>query len=73
MKKSLGALALMQIGVMLVAPLVICLLAGLWLDTRFGTTPLLLLLGIVVGVAAGGLSVYRLIGRVNEEVGVSDQ
>jgi F0F1-type ATP synthase assembly protein I len=38
---------------------VVFLLAGLWLDRRLGTSPLLTLFGALLGAFLGGLSMYR--------------
>ena len=38
---------------------VLFLLAGLWLDRKLGTSPLLTLVGALLGAFLGGLSMYR--------------
>jgi ATP synthase protein I len=38
-------------------------LGGHWLDERFGTNPILLLVGLFLGLAAGAIAVWRLINR----------
>jgi F0F1-type ATP synthase assembly protein I len=45
----------MQFGI----SLILATLAGSWLDRKFGTSPALLLAGMVVGAAAGFYSMYR--------------
>jgi F0F1-type ATP synthase assembly protein I len=47
------------LGFELVVPLLVGLFGGQWLDRRFGTAPWLLLTGVIVGAAAGVLSLYR--------------
>ena len=47
------------LGFELVAPLLVGLFGGQWLDRRFGTPPWLLIAGVLVGAAAGVLSLYR--------------
>jgi len=47
------------IGFDLVVPLLVGVFGGRWLDRRVGTTPWLVLVGAVLGAAAGMLSVYR--------------
>ena len=38
---------------------VLFLLVGLWVDGKIGTSPLLTVLGALVGAGLGGLSMYR--------------
>ena len=40
-------------------PLLVGLFGGQWLDRRFGTTPWLVLIGALLGAAAGMLNLYR--------------
>jgi F0F1-type ATP synthase assembly protein I len=48
-----------SIGIELVVSVVLGLLAGAWLDRRFGTGPWLTLLGIAIGSAAGFRSLLQ--------------
>ena len=52
-----------EIGFVLLATTLAGSLAGHWLDTQVGTTPLFLLVGLLGGLAAGARFVYRLINR----------
>ena len=56
-KSTQRALALVSgLGFAIAVPLAAFTVGGLWLDDRFGTSPLFLLVGIIVGLAsAGGL------------------
>ena len=47
------------LGFELVVPLLLGLFGGRWLDRRFGTAPWLLLVGALLGAAAGMLNLYR--------------
>jgi F0F1-type ATP synthase assembly protein I len=47
------------LGFEIVVPLFMGLFGGQWLDRRFGTAPWLLLAGVIIGAAAGALSLYR--------------
>jgi F0F1-type ATP synthase assembly protein I len=38
---------------------------GYFLDNRFGTSPWLLLTGIIIGTAGGFVYLYRLMSRLN--------
>lgn len=47
------------VGLQFAASIVIFLLVGQWLDDRLGTEPWLLIVGVMVGAAAGFFSLYR--------------
>ena len=49
-------------GLLLGGPL-IGYLAGHWLDNRFGTDPLLAVVGMVMGLAAAGIEIYNLVKK----------
>lgn len=53
--------------------LVVCTLAplglGLWLDRRFGTTPLFLVSLAFVGIVAATIGIVRITGRALEALG----
>ncbi len=49
-----------QIGFLVVGPIVVCLLIGLWLDSVFHTSPFLLILGAVIGFSGGMYSAYKM-------------
>lgn len=48
-----------QMTVLLVGPVVVFLLLGLWLDNLFGTSPLFIILGVIIGFAGSIFNVYR--------------
>jgi F0F1-type ATP synthase assembly protein I len=41
----------------------LCLLGGNWLDQRWGTSPLLLILGVFLGAGAGFYNLYKVLTR----------
>jgi F0F1-type ATP synthase assembly protein I len=47
------------LGLQLAASILLFLYLGRWLDTRLGTAPLLLVIGVFVGAAGGFYSLYR--------------
>ena len=47
--------------------LLIPLLVGIWLDKRFGTTPLFILIGAVLGISAATIGVARMTIRTFAE------
>ena len=57
----LEAMKYAQIGTMLVAPMGVLGGIGYWLDRRLGSAPWLLLLGLILGMAAGFVSFLRLV------------
>lgn len=55
--KSVGRY--LDLGMRLALSLIIGVVIGRWADNRLGTSPLFLLLGLLIGVTAGFLTVYR--------------
>jgi F0F1-type ATP synthase assembly protein I len=55
--KSVGGY--LDLGLRLTLSLIIGVVAGRWGDDKLGTSPLFLLLGLIIGMAAGFLTVYR--------------
>jgi ATP synthase protein I len=47
------------VGLQFAASIVLFLFLGQWLDSRLGTEPWLLLIGVFVGAGAGFYSLYR--------------
>lgn len=41
-----------QIGLLMAIPIFLCIFGGIWLDERFGTSPLFLIIFIILGVMA---------------------
>lgn len=57
-KSGLSNLVLItQLGINVMTPVFLCILAGSWIDKKFGTSTILIFL--VLGVLSGGLSAYR--------------
>jgi len=52
-----------EIGIILLVTTLAGALGGHWVDLQLGVTPLFLLVGLLGGLAAGALVVYRLISR----------
>jgi ATP synthase protein I len=59
------------LGCSIVAALVLCIGGGVWLDSRFGTTPVLTFVGIALGLAAAGYQLWELakVGSKTEQAG----
>ena len=52
------------LGVEFAAAVLVCLFAGRWLDERWGTTPFLLLGGILLGMTAGFVHFFRAVSHI---------
>lgn len=58
----------LHIGAFVAGSAVAFILAGVWLDRKFGTIPLFILLGVFCSFAASGFEVYRIIRAVNKRL-----
>ncbi|MDQ3524498.1 MAG: AtpZ/AtpI family protein [Chloroflexota bacterium] len=67
--RALGAVS--GLGCSIVASLVIFIVGGIFLDQFLGTTPILTLIGVAVGLVAAGYQLYELtlIGRKDRPSG----
>jgi ATP synthase protein I len=54
------------IGPLLVASVLVGYLIGTWLDSKLGTSPWLLVLGVLLGTAAGFVNLVRLLQNLGE-------
>jgi F0F1-type ATP synthase assembly protein I len=52
-----------EIAILLLVTTLLGVLAGYWLDQQLGTLPVLVVAGLLIGFAMGGVGVYRLITR----------
>jgi ATP synthase protein I len=59
------------LGCSIVAALILCIGGGVWLDSRFGTSPVLTFAGIALGLAAAGYQLWELakVGSKTEQAG----
>lgn len=60
---DLKMLALLQVGTVLVGGIALGYLGGAWLDRRWGTSPWLVVGGVVLGSLAGFIDLFRTISR----------
>lgn len=57
----------MGLGLQFVIAILLFLYAGMWLDKKFGTAPWLLLVGALIGAAAGFYSLWRAMAEENRK------
>lgn len=66
--KPLKALAyLTQLGLNIVTPLILCILAASWLKARFGFGNKIMLAGVIIGAASGYYTLFKFIKAVNKD------
>ena len=61
MERWIVALRLVGVGFFIGGSLLLGTLAGLWLDSKFGTRPIIMLLGLFLGLAIAGFGVYQML------------
>ena len=61
MSRWIAALRLTGVGFFIGVCIVLGILAGLWIDTKLGTEPVFILVGLVIGVAVAVYGVYRML------------
>ena len=65
--RDLGAFSLLAaIPALLIAGPAVGFLAGRWLDEKFETEPLYLIIGIVLGFASAGFEIYKLVKKAEQ-------
>lgn len=58
-------LSLLNLGWVFLATMGLCVFGGLWVDKRFDTAPLFILIGVFLGFAASGYSFYQTLRKLN--------
>jgi F0F1-type ATP synthase assembly protein I len=64
-RRLTAAARLASVGIEFSVSTVVGLLGGQWLDTKLGTTPYLMLVGLILGVIAGGRSLLSAARKAN--------
>jgi ATP synthase protein I len=72
-KRAYNALSASSVGLELGIAVIVGLLGGMWLDNRFGTTPWLMLVLLVLGLVAGFRNVLRAVERAERAGAAQDQ
>ncbi len=57
----IAALRLIGVGFFIGVSIVLGVTAGLWLDTRFDTSPILVIVGLLLGIAVAFYGVYQML------------
>ncbi len=75
MKKSvLTALAMVtQFGITVITPILLCVLAALWLKNKFGLGDFTVVLGILIGVGAAVMSMMKMIKQMGDMTKEDDE
>lgn len=56
-----------ELGYTIAIPIAVLGFGGAWLDKKFGTSPLLILIGIALSITISGIAVYRKVKRISLE------
>lgn len=68
MKKSVfSALTMVsQFGIGTITPMLLCIFAALWLKNRFGLGDYVVLIGIILGIGSGFMSMMKMIRQMSK-------
>jgi F0F1-type ATP synthase assembly protein I len=58
-------LSLLNLGWVFLATMGLCVFGGLWMDKRYGTAPVFILTGVLIGFAVSGYSFYKTLRKLN--------
>lgn len=61
MDKRLAALGLLGVGFFVAGSIILGVVGGRWLDTKFGSEPLWLIIGLLLGVLVAFYGVYSML------------
>lgn len=59
--RMLPALRLIGVGFFIAGSILLGVVAGLWLDDRFNTSPVLVIIGLLAGITVAFYGVYRML------------
>ena len=66
---TLSAGVLLQLSFAIVVAILVPLLIGIWIERTFNTGPLVILALVVIGVALGAATVYKIVKDAYAELG----
>ena len=61
MSRTIAALRLIGVGFFIGVSIVLGVTAGLWLDNRFDTSPVLALIGLLLGIVVAFYGVFQML------------
>ncbi|MEE8318825.1 MAG: AtpZ/AtpI family protein [Dehalococcoidales bacterium] len=61
MSRTIAALRLIGVGFFIGVSIVLGVVAGLWLDNRFDTGPVLAIIGLLLGIAVAFYGVFQML------------
>ena len=67
MNRWLAALKLVGVGWYISGSILLGILAGRWLDSKFDTEPLLVIVGLILGLTIAFYGVYRMLPNVRKK------
>ncbi|HEY1550012.1 MAG TPA: AtpZ/AtpI family protein [Kofleriaceae bacterium] len=72
-RRAFNQLSASSVGLELGVAVIVSLLFGMWLDTKAGTTPWLMLAFLVIGLVAGFRNVLRAVKRAEAAAELDDE
>ena len=64
---------LMGLGLQFVVAILLCLYAGMWLDSKLHTAPWMMLIGALVGASAGFYAMFRVLMSADKRMDEEDK
>ena len=61
MNRRAAALRLVGVGWFIGISILLGVLAGLWLDNKYNTRPLFIIIGLIIGLIVAGYGVYQML------------
>ena len=59
-----------ELGFIIAIPLIVTIFAGIWLDKKFNTIPLFMIVGILLAITTSTIAIGRKIKRLNKINGI---
>jgi len=60
-----------ELGFIIAVPLLVAIIAGIWIDKKFSTTPLFMIVGIILAITTSTIAIGRKIKELNKINGIS--